>query len=428
MNQEGTRAPYSVSELTDEIRQKLESNYAWVQVRGEISNFKKAPSGHAYFRLKDENALLSCVAWRSTVARWAGLDLQDGVEVLAGGHITVYPPRGQYQLVVTSLRMAGIGLLQQQFEALKRRLAEEGYFDPEHKKPLPRFPQHIALITSSTGAAVRDFLNRLNQGKCPLEVTLCPVLVQGDRASAEIAAMIKRVNRMKNAFDLIVLCRGGGSLEDLWAFNEETAVKAIYDSHLPVLTGVGHEIDFTLADFTADLRASTPTGAAQVICTLFDEHRQRHEVAQSRLLRSILPTLRQWRERLELTQTALKRYHPIVVIQQQRQRLDEQQMRLIERMQSALEKRRRTVKEDSKQLTQRMQQSISEQRKDLLRYKHLLHSYNPSKNLERGFAICRDEKGKPITTIHKIHKGDSPWVQLADGSFHSKVISIKHEL
>ncbi len=415
--------PYSVSEITNKIREYLEINYDWIQVQGEISNFKKAPSGHAYFSLKDENAILNCVAWRSTVVRWAGLDIQDGMDVIAGGKMSLYPPRGQYQLIVSSLRLAGEGALQLRFEALKRKLAAEGLFDAEHKKPLPTLPQKIALITSPTGAAVRDFLNTIKKARCPVYITVCPVLVQGMEAPHAIADMIRRVNE-RQQHDMIILCRGGGSLEDLWAFNEEVVARAIYHSHLPVVTGIGHEIDFSIADFVADHRASTPTGAAQVLTNFFESHRHDLKIRKDRLLRTLKPNLQRIRNKIEVTRQALRRYHPSSSINMLKQRLDDYQVALINKMKTTINEHKRVCTDRKKSLDTLSYHLIQAKKKDIERCKHLLQSYDPQRTLERGFAICRRPDGKALSRIESIEQDDMIDVSLFDGSFQSKVMEV----
>ncbi len=417
-----TQIPYTVRELTEEIRRNLEERYEWVHVRGELSTYKKAPSGHAYFRLKDLDAVLECVAWKGTVVRWAGLDLEDGREVIAGGRITVYPPRGQYQLVVSTIQPAGIGILQQRFEELKQRLAREGLFDAARKRSLPAFPEKVAVITSPTGAAVQDFLKILHSNHCPVDVTICPVLVQGENAAADIAQMIRRVNAM-NVFDLIVLCRGGGSLEDLWAFNEEITARAIFGAKTPVITGIGHEIDFTIADFVADVRAPTPTGAAQSICDLFDHHRYQLSLFSDRLLRIALPQVERWRERLDLTQKIIERYHPISLINQKRQRLDELHDDLFQHIKIVFHDRRRQLNERKKELLRAAKHELERHKNSLHRYENLLKSYDPAQTLARGFCICR-KNGRLVMRVADVAPDDTLRITVSDGSIDSKVIEV----
>ncbi len=245
----------SVSQLTAEIKDLLESAYPEVWVSGEISNFSRPQSGHCYFTLKDDEAQIRAVMWRMTAAR-VRFDLEDGLEVVCRGALDVYAPRGSYQLVVQQIEPKGLGALEQALRKLRARLAAEGLFDPGRKRPLPRFPRRIAVVTSPTGAAVRDFLEVLRRRWRGADVLVVPVRVQGEGSAAEIAAAIQMVNRLATPVDVLVVARGGGSLEDLWSFNEEIVVRAIHASQVPVVSGVGHEIDVTLADLVADVRGA----------------------------------------------------------------------------------------------------------------------------------------------------------------------------
>ena len=411
----------SVSQLTDAIRRRLEEDYDWIQVRGEISGFKKAPSGHAYFRLKDSKAVLECVAWKTTVMRWGGLELEDGVDVVAGGKITIYPPRGQYQLVVSAIRLAGIGALQQRFEALKRLLADEGLFDSSRKKSLPDLPSRIAVITSPTGAAVRDFLRIVRKGACPVDCVVCPVLVQGAEAPQNIAETIRNVNEM-GGFDLIVLCRGGGSIEDLWAFNEEIVARAIADSGFPVVSAIGHEVDFTISDFVADVRVPTPTAAGQLVCDIFNERRSQLNLICDRIRRSIFPILDRERERLEVTRKALARYHPISVIEERRQRLDDYAFNLERSILASIQQSKTACSHLRGFLDRSVQHELYQRRQSLRSCEHLLHSYNPVRNLLRGYSICRQENGEIVQRISDIKTEDRIRITVADGSFGAKVL------
>ena len=253
----------TVSELTRSLATLFDNNYRFVHIHGEISNLKCPFSGHLYFTLKDSNAQLKAVLFKGQ-KRYLAENVKDGQQVICHGRISVYEPRGEYQIVVDTVDFLGSGLLQLEFEKRKQRLIAEGLFDQEHKKNIPVFPEEIILITSPGGAAVHDFLTLCRIRKTSARIRILPVRVQGEGAAEEIAEAIDRVNREIDS-DVIVLCRGGGSLEDLWAFNEECIARAIYRSRIPVITGIGHEIDFTIADFCADFRAPTPTGAAEKI-------------------------------------------------------------------------------------------------------------------------------------------------------------------
>jgi len=265
---EATRRVFSVSELTAGIRRALEKHIGQIWVTGEITNLRQQMSGHIYFTLKDAGAQLSCVLFRNGAVANRGA-LADGRKVILNGHITVYEPRGQYQLQVLSVELQGVGALQAAFEKLKEKLGAEGLFAQERKRSLPRFPQRIGLVTSPTGAAIRDVLHVMQRRNPTVEIILAPCAVQGAGAAAEIAAAIGLLNQWSQKspapLDVILVTRGGGSLEDLWAFNEEAVARAIYHSALPVVSAVGHEIDFTISDFVADLRAATPSAAAEIL-------------------------------------------------------------------------------------------------------------------------------------------------------------------
>ena len=274
---------YTVSELTRGIREILELSLPYLRVRGEVSNLRTPPSGHSYFTLKDEASQLRCVLFRNRPSvppqspsrgsgekGESGSGLADGMEVILSGRIGLYEKRGEYQLIAEDLHSLGTGALQLDFEELKRKLADEGLFDQERKRPVPPFVGRIGVITSPTGAAIQDILNVMERRFSNVEVALFPVRVQGERAAKEIAAAIEVMNRI-GGFDCLIVGRGGGSLEDLWAFNEETMARAIYSSHLPVISAVGHEIDYTIADFVADLRAPTPSAAAELVVQNRDE-------------------------------------------------------------------------------------------------------------------------------------------------------------
>src|SRR5213596_2614954 len=262
-----TSKVFTVAELTRAIRGALETKFSAVWVQGEISNYKPHPSGHQYFTLKDQRAQISCVIWRDTIAP-PRQPLVDGTQVQVYGTVTVFEARGQYQLSVQILQLRGVGLLQAKFETLKRKLQAEGLFAPERKRPLPKFPRRIGIVTSPRGAAIRDMLNVLRRRAPWLQILINPVRVQGTGAAQEIAVAIRELGQSNEAFapvDLVVVTRGGGSIEDLWDFNEEIVARAVFHSALPVISAVGHEIDFTICDFVADLRAPTPSAAAELI-------------------------------------------------------------------------------------------------------------------------------------------------------------------
>jgi len=267
-----TRRVWSVSELIRELNSLLEQGFSGIGVEGELTNVSRSARGHLYFTLKEETAALDCVMWSSRAGRLR-FDAEDGLAVIANGSLTIYPQRGRLQLVVDMLEPQGIGALQLAFEQLKKRLAGEGLFDDERKRPMPALPNRVGIVTSATGAALRDMLKVL--GRFPhLEVIVAPAAVQGDGAAAEIASALERLGR-SGFVDVIIVGRGGGSLEDLWAFNEEPVARAIAECPLPVISGVGHEVDFSIADFVADIRAATPTHAAELVVSRLEEQQRR---------------------------------------------------------------------------------------------------------------------------------------------------------
>lgn len=325
---EATRRVLTVSELTSKVRRLLEKEIGSVWVTGEITNLRAQSSGHIYFTLKDSDAQLQCALFRgeSVTNRQA---LQDGQRVVLQGDITVYEPRGQYQMIVRAVELHGVGALQIAFERLKQQLQAEGLFAQERKRPLPKYPQRIGLVTSPTGAAIQDVLHVVGRRQPGLELILAPCRVQGEGAATEIAEAIHQLNLWSQAaspdarLDLILVTRGGGSLEDLWAFNDEGVARAIFESALPVVSAVGHEIDFTISDFVADVRAATPSAAAELITE--GAFASRRFVAETReyLHQLAVGRLEQERENVDDLARRLARLHPQRLIEEQWQHLDE---------------------------------------------------------------------------------------------------------
>jgi len=314
---------YRVSQITAYIKELFDSDYAlqdlWLE--GEVSNYSQAASGHVYFTLKDEEAQIRCVMWRSQVERGAYLP-QDGEAILAHGRISVYEAGGRYQLYVDDIQPAGAGLLYLQFEALKERLAAEGLFDVGRKRPLPPFPRRLGLVTSPTAAALRDIVNVLRRRYPLVEVVLSPTLVQGDEAPSQIVAAIEALDQHTDV-DAIIVARGGGSLEELWAFNDERVARAIYASQVPVVTGVGHETDFTIADFVADVRAPTPSAAAELVVPDRQELQGAVESWRGRLAQLMRGRIEEERRALQYQEQVLRRFSPQAQIDSYRQRIDD---------------------------------------------------------------------------------------------------------
>jgi exodeoxyribonuclease VII large subunit len=319
------QAIYTVSQLNSEVKYLLEHSFATLCLLGEVSNLVQAQSGHRYFSLKDGNAQVRCAFFRNT-ARKLDIPLENGQQILVHANISLYEARGEFQLIVNQIEAVGDGALQLAFEQLKRQLAGEGLFAAEHKRPLPRFPQTIGVITSASGAAIRDVLKVLKR-RCPsINVIIYPTLVQGAQAARQIAAQIDIANQRQEC-ELLLLTRGGGSLEDLWAFNEEVVARAVFNSQLPIISGIGHEIDFTIADFVADQRAATPSAAAEQISPDSAEWQKQFSASLQRLSWLVKHQLQSKKQSLINLQQRLR--HP-------QQQLDEQQKKLKERSQQLI--------------------------------------------------------------------------------------------
>ena len=382
----------TVTELTNFIKDTLESMVGRVRVLGEISGLRISGPGHAYFTLKDEGATLNCVMFRNVAAKIAVL-LKDGLKVEATGEVTVYSSRGQYQLVIENLIEAGIGELFQRFEALKKKLAAEGLFDAARKKPIPFLPLRIGVITSPTGAAVRDIINILTRRFPHLHIILYPTLVQGKEATSEIARAIRRMNKL-NLVDVLIVGRGGGSLEDLWSFNEEEVARAIFASRLPIISAVGHETDFTIADFVADLRAPTPSAAAELVT---QNHQRLMEILSDidgRLERAIEHYIEVRRLYLKQLATSHILYSPVNRLQQYQQRLDE----ILERLRLYS----RTLMEQA-----RRQFALIMARLDAL---------SPEAVLARGYSIVtKPETGEVVKNAQQVNESEQLDVRLHKG-------------
>jgi len=389
----------TVSELTRHVRALLENdeNLQDIWVRGEVSNFSRPASGHIYFSLKDDAAVLRCVMWRNAALKLPSFP-RDGDAVEVHGAISVYEAGGQYQLYADWIRMLGEGALYQEFLRLKAQLEAEGLFDPARKRPIPRFPRRIGIITSSTGAAIQDMLNTLRRRYPLAEVILAPTAVQGLEAPSGIIAAFENLNRLAQP-DVILLARGGGSLEDLMAFNDEGVARAIAASQAPVITGVGHETDFTIADFVADLRAPTPTAAAELATPHRADLRIDVEEQVSRLNRSIQAFLTEQRWTLDRLSQQLLRLSPRPRLSSDRQRLDE----MLHRMRSALDHRFQIEAANLQSLERR------------------LSALNPQAVLERGFALVSHLDGQLVSSVTQVSPGNPLNVQVRDGSFQVRV-------
>jgi exodeoxyribonuclease VII large subunit len=400
---DGESQVLSVSELTGQIKGALEGRFSSVWVSGEISNFSRPSSGHCYLTLKDDGAQIRAVIWRNT-ARAARCELHDGLEVICQGYLDVYPPRGSYQLVIQKIEPKGLGALEQALRRLRDKLAAEGLFDPARKRPLPRFPRRIAFVTSPTGAAVRDFLEVLRRRWRDVHVLIVPVRVQGDGAAAEIAAGIELVNRMKDQVDVLVVGRGGGSLEDLWAFNEEIVCRAIYASRIPVISAVGHEIDVTLSDLVADVRALTPSEAAERVVPAADELREFLDRQRMRLAAALRGRFNLARTRLDNLAGCRVFRRPLERMQLLSQRVDDLQARAERAMQRRLEHARAALQAKAGQL----------------------ESLSPLGVLARGYSLTtRVEDGVLVQSASDVEVGTRLRTRLARGEVISSVEQVE---
>lgn len=390
----------TVSKLTFHIRRLLEENETLqdVWVRGEISNLSRPASGHVYFTLKDANASLKCVMWKTSAAR-LNLSIRDGMEVEVHGKIGVYEPQGQYQLYADQIRPVGEGALFQEFLRLKAMLEAEGLFDPEHKRPIPEFPKRIGIVTSATGAALRDMLNTLRRRLSLVEVLIAPSPVQGTEAPPALVKALQSLNRQKP--DVILIARGGGSIEDLWAFNDERVVRAVAASDAPVISGVGHETDFTLCDFAADLRAPTPTAAAELATqTTLEDLEFQLSTFRSRLVSATLSLVSEQKATLSSLDSQLRYLSPARRIQSESQRVDE----LSRRMLSSLIHRIQLQSSHAKGMTRR------------------LEALSPLAVLERGYAVVtRKIDGRIVSRVAQAISGEHIQVRVSDGQFDAEI-------
>ena len=411
---------YTVSQLNGYVKELMDDDplLTGLLVRGEVSNYKCYPSGHHYFSLKDENASLRCVMFRGDAVRLR-FRPANGMRVVAFGRVSVYPRDGQYQLYCTELMEDGRGALDEAFEKLRRRLEAEGLFSPENKQPLPKYPNKIALVTSPAGAAVRDML-RILGARWPLaQVLVVPVRVQGTEAAGEIAAAIHRVNNRAD-IDLIITGRGGGSREDLWAFNEEVVARAIYLSNIPVISAVGHEPDVTIADYVADLRAATPSNAAELAVPDQNEERSRLAQLDRRLAGSLTARLGGARRELERLKGSRALTSIKAPIQDRRLLVDDLRRRMSLALRSETERGRQALNAQKGRLPLALKGKLTRQRGQLGRLAAGLDAMSPLKVLGRGYAIAR--KGEDVvSSIAQVQPGDRLEVLVSDGALGCEV-------
>jgi exodeoxyribonuclease VII large subunit len=439
-----TRRIWPVRELVGQVRELIEQKYGDVWVEGEISNFRPAPSGHVYFTLKDADAQLPIVLFRRQ-AMLLRFRPEDGLHVLVRGRVSVYEQRGQMQLVAETIEPVGAGSLQLAFEQLKERLKVEGLFDANRKKPLPAFPRAVGIVTSPTGAVIRDFLNIVARRHAGLNVLVAPVSVQGDQAPVEIETALANLNT-SGLVDIIVLARGGGTLEDLAAFNSERVARAIAASHLPVVSAIGHETDFTIADFVADLRAPTPSAAAELITGA--QHKVAEHLANQsdRLDRAVRFQLLNFHQRLSRLPISRAEARISNLLHRQAQRLDDLAFRVETTLTSKLRHQQDQVvsltaavlRHDPRQALAQSRERLQSCRNNLHRsIEHSLHvhssilnalgarlhSLSPLAVLDRGYALILNAEGGLVRSTSQVTTGDALTTRLADGTFTSRVES-----
>ncbi|MCS7268217.1 MAG: exodeoxyribonuclease VII large subunit [Geminicoccaceae bacterium] len=432
---------FSVSELAFALKRVVETSFGLLRVRGELSGFKRANSGHLYFALKDERAVLECVAWRSTLPRLT-FEPEDGLEVVCTGRLTTYPGRSRYQLVVERMEPAGIGALMALLEERKRRLAAEGLFDPARKRKPPFLPEVIGVVTSPAGAVIRDILHRIAE-RCPTRVILWPVLVQGEGAAEQIAAAIRGFSALPEGGpiprpDVLIVARGGGSIEDLWAFNEEIVVRAAAASTIPLISAVGHETDWTLIDFAADVRAPTPTAAAEIAVPVRRDLEARLATQGARLASAMARELRTLRERLEGLRRGLP--EPRQILGAAAQRLDDLGSRLeacspraiVHRLEDRLLLRAKRLEELVRDVLRRARERLAlaargldperlrgriRDRSEVLdRLGRHLESLSHERVLERGYVIVRTRpEGRVLPRLAALGGASALELQFADG-------------
>ncbi len=393
----GLDEPMTVSEATARVKARIESDPALSDVRitGEISNLVRPASGHVYFTLKDAGAQIKCVMWRSAAARLRSYTPRNGDAVVARGKVSVYERDGAYQLYVEALATSGVGDLYAEFERLKEKLSAEGLFDPARKRPLPDFPRVLGVVTSPTAAAFQDIQNVLRRRYPLIDVLLAPTLVQGAEAPAQIVRAIERLN-LSGLCDVILVARGGGSLEELWAFNDERVARAIVASDAPVVSGVGHEIDFTLADFAADVRAPTPSAAAELITPDGDALRQVVDAMAGRVSQLLMERISAERARVEAARRALRALSPAAQLARARERVTQAQTRLGRAMSGRLALERAALRG-----------AIGR-----------LEAFSPLATLARGYAIVtRDSNGAVVRSAAQAVSGTALRIRVSDGDF-----------
>ncbi len=435
----------SVGQLNQQAKKLLENQFKGVSVLGEISNIARPSSGHIYFTLKDEDGAIRCAMFRNQNLR-LNFEPQNGDQCVLKGQVSLYAPRGDYQLIVSSMQPAGAGNLMHQFEELKKKLDAEGLFDQAIKKNLPKQPKHIGIITSESTAAFQDVLTTIERRAPISQVTLIPAMVQGDTAPRVLIAALRSVLEFNdlnsNPFDVIIICRGGGSIEDLWAFNNESLAREIFDFPLPIISGVGHEIDFTITDFVSDVRAPTPTAAAELVTENYFQLTDKLQEVKTNLSNLMQGLLAENSQKILLSAQSLK--SPLTLLKEQSQSLDNFELRLLKAIQSITTNTKQNVQILSNQVYQSsalqkfliykdqlnnnlkslkvQQANLNEKRKlKLQSMSSNLKAVSPLAVLDRGYAIVMNNKGQALKSSKEVKVGDILKTRLADGELISNV-------
>ena len=441
----------SVGELNRSAKMILESNFSSVSVLGEISNLAQPSSGHIYFTLKDAEGSIRCAMFKNQKMRM-NFTPKDGDQCVLKGQVSLYAARGDYQLIVRQMQPAGVGNLMQQFEELKQKLDKEGLFDPLKKKDIPSPPKHIGVITSASTAALQDVITTIKRRAPSSQVTLSPAMVQGDTAPQAIIKALDLIllfnETSANPIDIVLMTRGGGSIEDLWAFNNEDLAREIYDFPIPVISGVGHEIDFTIADFVADMRAPTPTAAAELVTEFQFQLSDRLQEIQLGLINGLRNILQINKQKLDLLESNLKSPH--VILNEQKQKLDNIELRLKQAVekkflfsqqslallkQSIAEKNPYKIIKEllkdidllSKDMIKSFTYLVENKSKSLEKINSNLHAFSPLAVLDRGYAIVQNASGQAIKNSQEVQEAELVTTRLSSGSFKSKIAGIKHD-
>ena len=441
-------SPLTVTELTARIKQVLEQGFAQVEVTGEISRLTTPSSGHMYFTIKDSHAAISAVVWRSAAARLKTRP-KEGQAFVFIGHLSLYEPRGSYQLVVTRIESAGAGRLAEEFERRKALFAEKGWFDSNNKQTLPQYPKHIGIVTSQTAAAFEDVKKVLHTRPAWLNITLSPAVVQGESAPKSISQAISRLHQLEDKPDVILLVRGGGSIEDLWCFNDEKVVQAVFESTIPIVSGVGHEIDTTLADLAADIRAATPSNAAEIVCPAKDTlkpqvarlHQRLNQALNSlkdakywalervnhQLKQHIRQGMKKKHFQVRELKNRLQQFEPNHRLRQDMHQFYSLKQRLFAATQNTAPKKQQTLKQTAYQLRLSYEHQLQHQHQQWQKRHEQLLAMNPTHVLERGYAITTNAKGEVVSSVQNLEKGDTVHLHLHDGTAATQVTHVKRK-